>query len=175
MNRTDKTAAIADLKNTFENTTSFYLADSSSMTVEQINAFRRLCFQKGVQVKVVKNTLAKKALESLNADSVYDDVFQALSGPTTLMFAESASLPAKVIKEFRESKDKPVLKAAFIDRDVFLGDDQLDALRSLKSKEDLVGDIIFLLQSPIQQVLGSLQSGGHTISGLLKSLEERGQ
>lgn len=172
MNKAEKTTAIAELKNTFESTTSFYLADSSGLTVEEINKFRRLCFSKGVKIKVIKNTLAKKALTSLEAD--YSGVIEALSGPTTLMFAESASLPAKLIKQFRESKGKPSLKAAYIDRDVYLGDDQLDMLRALKSKEELIGDVIFLLQSPIKQVLGSLQSGGNTISGLLKTLEERG-
>lgn len=175
MTRTDKTTAIAELKETFSNNQFFYFADSSAMTVEQINALRRLCFEKGVKVKVIKNTLAKKALESFPEDQGYEGLYEALKGPTTIMYAEQASTPAKVIAEFRKTGEKPILKAAYIDRDVFLGDDQLDALKSLKSKEDLIGDIILLLESPIKNVLGSLNSGGSTIAGLLKSLEERAQ
>jgi len=126
-------------------------------------------------MKVVKNTLAVKALESLPAESGYEGLYGALKGPTTLMFSETANVPAKIIKDFRGDDEKPTLKAAYIDSDVFLGDDQLAALASLKSKEDLIGEIVLLLQSPVKNVLGSLQSGGSTISGLLKTLEERAQ
>lgn len=173
MTRTDKTTAIAELKETFSNNQFVYFADSSAMTVEQINALRRMCFEKGVKVKVIKNTLAIKALESFPAEDGYEGLYQALKGPTTLMYAEQASTPAKVIAEFRKTSEKPLLKAAYIDKDVFLGDDQLDSLKALKSKEDLIGDVLLLLQSPIKQVLGSLNSGGSTIAGLLKALEER--
>jgi len=175
MTRADKTAAIAELKETFENNKFFYITDSSSMTVGQINDLRRKCFESGVQMKVVKNTLAVKALESLPAESGYEGLYGALKGPTTLMFSETANVPAKIIKDFRGDDEKPTLKAAYIDSDVFLGDDQLAALASLKSKEDLIGEIVLLLQSPVKNVLGSLQSGGSTISGLLKTLEERAQ
>lgn len=175
MNRTDKTAAIEELKETFANNQFIYFADSSSMTVEQINGLRRLCFDQGVTVKVVKNTLAKKALESFPAEEGYEGLYEALKGPTTIMYAEKASVPAKVIKEFRDKGEKPVLKAAYIDKDVFFGDDQLDVLSALKSKEDLIGDIILLLESPIKNVLGSLNSGGSTIAGLLKALEARAE
>ena len=175
MTREDKTAAIAELTETFSNNQFFYLADSSAMTVEQINALRRLCFEKGVKVKVIKNTLAIKALESLPVENGYSELFDALKGPTTLMYSEVANVPAKVIDEFRGKGEKPVLKAAYIDKDVFLGDDQLDTLKSLKSKEDLIGEIILLLESPIKNVMGSLSSGGNTISGLLKALEERAE
>ena len=174
MTRTEKTAAIAELKETFSNNQFFYLTDSSAMTVEQINALRRLCFEKGVKVKVVKNTLAKKALESFPAEDGYEGLYDALKGPTTIMYSEHASVPAKVIADFRKKGEKPLLKAAYIDKDVFFGDDQLDVLKALKSKEDLIGEVILLLQSPIKNVLGSLNSGGNTISGLLKALEERG-
>ncbi len=175
MTRTDKVAAIEELKETFSNNQFFYLADSSAMTVEQINKLRRLCFEKGVKIKVVKNTLAIKALESFPEDKGYIGLFESLKGPTTLMYAEQASTPAKVISEFRKSGERPMLKAAYIDTDVFVGDDQLSALKSLKSKEDLIGEVILLLESPIKSVLGSLQSGGSTISGLLKALESREQ
>lgn len=173
MTREQKSAAIAELKETFSNHQFFYVTDSSELTVEEINKLRGLCFEKGITMKVVKNTLAKKALESFDAEAGYEPLYETLAGPTTLMFAEKGSDPAKVIKEFRESSDKPVLKAAYIDKDVFLGDDQLDILKSLKSKEDLIGDIILLLQSPIKNVVGSLNSGSGTIGGLLKALEER--
>ncbi len=173
MTRTDKVAAIEELKETFSNNQFFYLTDSSAMTVEQINNLRRLCFEKGVKLKVVKNTLAIKALESFPEDKGYADLFQSLKGPTTLMYAEQASTPAKVISEFRKGGERPVLKAAYIDTDVFTGDDQLSTLKALKSKEDLIGEVLLLLESPMKSVLGSLQSGGSTISGLLKALESR--
>ena len=173
MTRADKTEAIESLKETFANNQFFYLTDSSAMTVEKINALRKLCFEKGVSIKVVKNTLARKALESFPAEAGYEKLYESLKGPTTLMFAEQASTPAKVIDEFRKGEEKPILKAAYIDSEVFIGDDQLSELKSLKSKEDLIGDVILLLQSPIKNVLGSLNSGGNTISGLLKALEER--
>lgn len=175
MTRTDKQTAIEQLKETFSNNQFFYLTDSSAMTVDQINKLRRLCFEKGVKLKVVKNTLAKKALESFPEDKGYADLYESLKGPTTLMYAEQASTPAKVIDEFRKDGEKPVLKAAYIDTDVFVGDEQLSALKALKSKEDLIGEVILLLESPIKNVLGSLQSGGSTLSGLLKALEERAE
>ena len=175
MTRTDKTAAIAELKETFENNKFFYIADASSMTVAEINDLRRKCFESGVKMKVVKNTLARKALESLPAEAGYEGVYEALKGPTTLMFSETANVPAKVLKDYRGKKERPILKAAYIDTDVFFGDDQLSALAALKSKEDLIGDVLLILQSPIKNVLGSLQSGGSTIAGLVKALEERAQ
>jgi len=125
-------------------------------------------------MKVVKNTLAIKALESTEEASSYQDLLEAFKGPTTILFSESANVPAKIITEFRKAHDRPVLKAAFIESDIFAGDDQLSALEALKSKEDLIGEVVMLLQSPIKNVLGSLQSGGNTISGLLKALEQRG-
>lgn len=173
MKREDKVTAIAELKETFSNNQFFYLADSSAMTVEQINALRRTCFEKGVQVKVVKNTLAIKALQALPEENGYEGLYEALKGPTTVMFAEHANVPAKVIKEFRKKGKKPVLKAAYIDKDIFLGDDQLETLSSLKSKEDLIGEVLLLLESPIKNVMSQLNSGGTTITGLLKALEER--
>lgn len=176
MTRTEKMQAIEQLKESFEKHQFFYLTDSSAMSVAQINDLRRLCFEKGVTMQVVKNTLAIKALEQLPEEGGYKGLFESLKGPTTIMFAENASIPAKVIKEFRgEKKERPVLKAAFIDTDIFVGDDQLNALNALKSKEDLVGEVLILLQSPIKNVLGSLNSGAHTLSGLLKALEDRAE
>lgn len=175
MTRSEKTQTIEELKAKLADAQYFYITDSSELTVDQVNKLRALCHEKGVEMKVVKNTLARKAMESFGEDRGFAGLYEALKGPTALMFSETGNVPAKLIKEFREGADKPILKAAYIDSDIFLGDDQLDALKSLKSKEELIGDVIVLLQSPIKNVLGSLQSGGNTISGLLKALEERGE
>ena len=164
MTKSEKTAAIEELKEKFGNSDFFYLTDSSSLPVEKINKLRAICYKKGIELKVVKNTLAQKALESFDDEKGYAPLFDALKGPTALMFSDVANDPAKVIKDFRGKDERPILKAAYIDHDVFIGDDQLDALASLKSKEDLIGEIIGLLQSPIKNVVGSLQSGGNTIA-----------
>jgi len=175
MTRAEKIAAVEELKGKFEKYNFFYVTDSSTMTVAQINDLRGKFFEKGVEMQVVKNTLAKKALESIS-DSAYQDLYDSLKGPTALLFTETANLPAKVIKEFRgKDGERPIVKAAYIDSSVYVGDDQVGALASLKSKEELLGEVITLLQSPIKNVLGSLQSGGNTISGLLKALEQRGE
>ncbi len=173
MNKSEKTATIEALKDKFSNSQYFYVTDFSTLTVEQINNFRRKCYEKNIEMKVLKNTLVKKALEQIS-DTAYTDLYDALKGPTAIMFSEVSNAPAKLIKDFRKDHEKPVLKAAYIDSDVFFGDDQVESLSNLKSKDELIGDVILLLQSPIKNVLGSLQSGGNTISGLLKALEERG-
>jgi large subunit ribosomal protein L10 len=176
MLKSNKTLLIGELKEKFQNSANFYIADSSTLTVEQINKFRRLCFEKGIEVKVVKNTLAQKAMESLDDSSNFEKLFSVLKGPSTLLISDTANLPAKVIKEFRGKKgERPILKAAYIDTAVFFGDDQLEALANLKSKEELLGEIIGLLQSPAKNVISALKSGGNTIAGLVKALEERAQ
>lgn len=174
MTKAEKTAVIEELKEKFAYQNFFYVTDSSTLTVEQVNNFRALCFEKGVEMRVVKNTLVKKALEAAPEEKGYAGLWDALKGPTAILFTDTANVPAKVLKEFRGTAEKPVLKAAYIDTDVYVGDDQIDVLTNLKSKEDLLGEVIVLLQSPVKNVLGSLQSGGNTISGLLKALEERG-
>lgn len=157
MNKEQKTATIEELKDKFANNNFFYVADSAGMTVEEISNFRRACFEKGVAVKVYKNTLIKKALESFEGDS-YTPVYDVLKGQSTLIFSETANLPAKILKEFRKDdksdNPKPTLKAAYIDSDVYVGDEQIKPLSELKSKEDLIGDVILLLQSPIKTLLG---------------------
>ena len=173
MTRAEKTAVIEQLKEKFASADFFYVTDASTLTVEKVNALRRLCFEKEIEVRVVKNTLAKKALEAAPEDKNYSGLFEAFKGPTTLMFTETANAPAKVIREFRKKEDKPVLKAAWIDSSIFVGDEQLKTLSELKSKEELLGEIIGLLQSPMSNLLGALQSGGQTIMGVLKTLEER--
>lgn len=173
MTKAEKTATIEALKEKLSEVEYFYFADSSTLTVEQINKFRGMCFEKGVEMKVVKNTLIKKALEAAPEDKNYEELYQALKGHTAILFTETANAPAKLIKDFRKDGEKPALKAAYIESDVYIGDDQLEALATLKSKEDLLAEVISLLQSPAKNVISSLKSGGQTISGLLKALEER--
>ncbi len=174
MTRAEKTATIEALKDKLENIEYFYVTDSSTLSVDEVNKFRGMCFEKGIEMRVVKNTLLKKAIEAISEEKNYDELLEALKGPTALLFTDTANAPARVLKEFRKDHEKPTLKAAYIDTDVFFGDDQIDRLSQLKSKEELVGEIISLLQSPAKNVISALQSGGNTLSGLLKALEERG-
>ena len=150
-------------------------SDASTFTVAEVNDFRRKCFENGIEYRVVKNTLIKKALENIDADfSALDD--EVLKGFTGIMFSgENASAPAKLIKEFKknDSNDRPKLKGASIEYDLFIGEDQLAALSKFKSKNELIGEIVGLLQSPAKNVISSLQSGGNTIAGLVKTLSER--
>jgi len=175
MTRSEKSQVIEQLKEKFSESPYFYFADSSTLTVEQISKLRGLCFEKGIEVQVVKNTLAQKAMESVGDKAAdFEEMYGALKGPTTVFFADTGNAPAKIIKEFRKTFERPILKAAYIDSDVFLGDDQLELLASLKSKDELVGEIIGLLQSPAKNVISALKSSGGTIAGILKTLEERG-
>jgi len=174
MTRQEKATVIEEMKEKFQNSDFFYIADSSTLTVQEVNDFRRLCFEKGVEMKVVKNTLAQKALEDAPAEKNYAQVYEALKGPTAFLFTETANVPARIIKDFRKEHERPILKAAYIDTSVYMGDDQIETLSKLKSKEELLGEVIGLLQSPMKNVISSLQSGGQTLTGLLKALEERG-
>jgi large subunit ribosomal protein L10 len=173
MTRTDKGLLINELKEKFENSQFFYVTDASSLSVEKINALRRKCFEKGIEVKTVKNTLAIKAMEGLDSSKNFEAIFTAFKGQSTVLFSTDGKLPATIIKEFRGKDEKPALKAAYIDSDLFFGDDQLDILTKLKTKNELIGDVIYMLQSPAQNVISALKSGGSTIAGLLKTLEER--
>jgi large subunit ribosomal protein L10 len=172
MTREEKALIIDDLAEKLSGSSYFYLADSSSLTVENINKFRRLCFQSGVEFRVVKNTLLQKAMERVDASS-YEGLFVSLKGSTSIMFAEQGNVPAKLLKEFRKNFDKPVLKAAWIDSAIFTGDDQLDALVALKSKYELIGEVIGLLQSPAKNVVSALQSGGNKLAGIVKTLQDK--
>jgi len=173
MTRAEKTQLIDDLSVKLKDAEYFYITDSSNLTVEQVNKLRREFFEKGIEMKVIKNTLIKKALERLPEEKNVEQLYEVLSGPTSVLFTEVGNAPAKVIKEFRKTNKMPLLKAAYIDSAIFLGDEQLDTLSELKSKEDLIGDVIMLLQSPAKNVLSALQSGSQTLAGLLKALEER--
>ncbi len=174
MTREEKTAAIAELKEELGNSPFFYLTDSSTLSVAKINKFRRMCFDQGITVKVAKNTLIQKALESEAESKGYAALFDALHGPTTILISSNPKAPAKLIEEFRKSDERPLLKAAYIDTAVFIGDDQLKALTQLKSKEEMIGEIIGLLQSPMKRVASQITAAGTKIAGIVKTLEERG-
>lgn len=157
MNKEEKTKLIDGLVSDLNANTKIYLADCSSLTVEKVNSFRRACFARKISVRVVKNSLLKKAIERAS-DSRLAELIPALKGETALMFCDTSSAPAKVIKEFRAKNDKPLLKGAFVEEMIFLGDNNLDALAALKSKNEMIGEIIGLLQSPIQRVIGGLEN-----------------
>lgn len=171
MTKDQKVALVDALKDEFANNSYFYLTDSSELTVAEVNDLRRLCHERGVSLRVIKNTLIRKAFEAVGEQ--YEELYPVLEGPTSVMFAETANVPAKVIKEFRAKSAKPILKAAWIDSGIFIGDENLESLSNLKSKEELIGEIIGLLQSPAKNVIGALQSGGHTLSGILATLADR--
>jgi large subunit ribosomal protein L10 len=159
MNKTEKTQVIEQLVEKLNANNKIYLADCSTLTVEKVNAFRKQCFEKKVSVTVIKNTLLKKAIERAN-DSKLAELIPALKGETALIFTDTSNAPAKIIKEFRKGGQKPALKAAYVEDMIFIGDSQLDALVGLKSKNELIGDVIGLLQSPIRRVLGALENKG---------------
>jgi large subunit ribosomal protein L10 len=172
MKKEDKDKIIDSLVESFKSCNNYYFTDISNITVEKANKLRRSAFSKNVKVKVAKNSLIKKALQKIDENN-FNELFVTLKGSTAIMFSDVANMPAKVIKEFRRTNDRPILKSAFIDSSVFTGDNQLDALASLKSKNELIGEIIGLLQSPAQNVISALQSGGGKIAGILKTLEQR--
>jgi large subunit ribosomal protein L10 len=171
MNRQQKEEIVNALTEHLSSAKNFYVADISALTANQTNALRRLCFQRGVNMQVVKNTLIEKALEQANIET--GELQTALKGASSIMTAESSTAPAKLIKEFRASHDKPVLKAAYIEESLYVGDHMLDTLLNLKSKEQLIGEIIGLLKSPMQNVISGLQSGGQKIAGIVKTLSEK--
>jgi large subunit ribosomal protein L10 len=172
MTREEKALIIDDLAEKLSQSPFFYLTDSSSLTVESINKFRRLCFDKGVEFRVVKNTLLQQAMQRVDA-TAYEGLYDSLKGSTSVMFADQGNIPAKLLKEFRRNFDKPLLKAAYIDSAIYTGDNQLDALVAVKSKYELIGDLVGLLQSPAKNVVSALQSGGGKIAGIVKTLQER--
>jgi len=173
MNREDKNKIINDLSEKISANPNFYLTDISGLNAEQTYMLRKLCFENDVEMLVVKNTLLEKAIERINKEDRFGEIFSVLKGNTSLMFTTKSNSPAKIIKKFRQQNNKPVLKAAFIEESLYIGDNQLDNLINIKSREELIGDIIMLLQSPIRNVLSGLQSGGNKIAGLVKELSNR--
>jgi large subunit ribosomal protein L10 len=172
MNKEEKHDLVLALSEQMKEYGNFYITDTSDLTVAKINNIRRQCFESDITMKVAKNSLIKKAMEAAGGD--YTAMYDVLKGSSSILFSKSATAPAKLIKKLRKQSDKPVLKAAYIDSAIFVGDNQLDTLIKLKSKEQLIGEIIGLLQSPAKNVVSALQSGGNTLAGLVKTLQERG-
>lgn len=171
MKKDEKTQLIDSLADQLKSASTFYLTDISALNAEATSRLRRTCFKRNVKLTVVKNTLLHKAMEKSGRH--FDELYPALKGATSVMFSEVSGDPAKLIKEFRKTAPKPILKGAYVEETIYLGDDQLDALVNIKSKNELIGDLIGLLQSPAKNVLSALQSGGGTIAGVVKTLSER--
>jgi len=175
MTRQEKEQIIDELTTKFADNSHFYITDASGFTVDQVNTFRRMCYKSGIEYRVYKNTLIRKALEK-NTAVDYTPLFSTLNGFSGVIFSrETGNTPARVIREFRKKLEgRPVLKAASIDSSLFVGDENLNMLSELKSKNELIGDVISLLQSPAKNVISALLSGKNTVAGLVKALEERG-
>jgi len=171
MTKEEKSKAIEVLTTQLAENSNIYLTDISGLDALTTTNLRRACFKAGIQLTVVKNTLLEKAMESSERD--FGDLKTILKGNTSLMFSETGNAPAKVIKEFRKKSEKPVLKGAFIEEAVYIGDDLLDALVTIKSREEMIGDIIGLLQSPAKNVISALKSSGGKLAGILKTLSEK--
>jgi large subunit ribosomal protein L10 len=172
MTKTEKQATINSLTEKFSNSDFFYFTDASGLTVEKISQLRRICFEKGINFQVAKNTLIKKALVA--GGKFTEDLDPILNGPTAIMFSETGNLPARVIKQFRKGDiKKPIVKAAYIDSAIYIGDSQLEALSNVKSKNELIGDLVGLLQSPAKNVISALKSSGGKLAGIVKTLQER--
>ena len=171
MKKDEKTQFIDDLAEKLSAVNNFYLTDISNLNVETTSKLRRICFKRNIQLKMVKNTLLKKAMEKAGKD--FEPMFDVLKGSTSIMFAEVANDPAKLIREFRKTSPKPLLKAAYVQESIYLGDDQLDLLINIKSKDEMIGVVIGMLQSPLRNVISALQSGGNQLSGIVKTLGEK--
>jgi large subunit ribosomal protein L10 len=171
MRKEDKNQLVDSLVEQLNNNNIIYLADVADLDAQQTSNLRRLCFKRDIKLTMVKNTLLKRAMEK--SEKNLDDLYTVLKGPTSLMFSDTGNAPAKLIKEFRKTADKPLLKGAFVEEVSYLGDDQLEALVNIKSKDELLADLVALLQSPIKNVMSGLQSGGQNLTGILKTLSDR--
>ena len=171
MRKEDKQVLIDSILSELKACPNFYLTDVSDLNAEKTSQLRRQCFNSGVKMIVVKNALLHKAMQQMEKD--YEGLYDVLKGSTALMLCETGNAPAKLIKNFRKTSDRPILKGAYIEECCYIGDDMIDALCNVKSKNDLIADIIALLQSPMKNVISGLQSGGHKLSGILETLSER--
>ena len=171
MRKEDKQVLIDSILGELKACPNFYLTDVSDLNAEKTSQLRRQCFNSGVKMIVVKNALLHKAMQQMEKD--YEGLYDVLKGSTALMLCETGNAPAKLIKNFRKTSDRPILKGAYIEECCYVGDDMLDALCNIKSKNDLIADVIALLQSPMKNVISGLQSGGHKLSGILETLSER--
>jgi len=172
MNKEEKHELVLALTEQIKEYGNFYITDTSDLTVAKVNLIRRKCFESDITMQVAKNSLIKKAMANIDGD--FSSLYDVLKGSSSILFSKSSTAPAKLIKQLRKTGDKPILKAAYIDSAVFIGDKQLDTLINLKSKEQLIGEIIGLLQSPAKNVVSALQSGGNKLAGIVKTLQERG-
>lgn len=172
MNREEKAKYIDDLAAELASNNVIYLTDTAELTVETVNSLRRKAFNANVSMRVVKNTLLQKAMDKVE-DKDFGELNSVLKGASTIMFSEVGNGPAKLIKDFRKKAEKPILKGAWIDEGVYVGDENLTMLSEIKSKEELLGEIITLLQSPAKNVVSGLKGAGGKLAGILKTLEER--
>ena len=171
MKKEQKVQEIRNLTEELSSVKNLYLTDIAGLDAVQTTALRRACFKANIKLSVVKNTLLAKAMEASDKD--FGNLHETLKGNTSLMFSELGNTPAKLIKDFRKKSEKPILKGAYVEEAIYIGDDQIDALESIKSKEELIGEVITILQSPAKNIISALQSGGSNISGILKTLSER--
>ena len=171
MTSSEKNQIIDNLTDQVNKTTHLYLTDISGLNATDTSTLRRACFKDDIKLIVAKNTLLQKAFEK--SEKELDGLYEALKGSTSVMFTETGNVPAKLIKEFRKEHDKPVLKAAFVEEEIYFGEDQLEVLTAIKSKDELIADVITLLQSPVKNLISSLQSGQNTITGVLETLSNR--
>ena len=171
MKKEQKAQEIQNLTEELSSVKNLYLTDIAGLDAVQTTALRRACFKANIKLSVVKNTLLAKAMEASDKD--FGDLTGVLKGNTAMMFSESGNGPAKVIKDFRKKSDRPILKGAYIEEAVYLGDDQIEALVNIKSKDELIGEIITLLQSPAKNVVSALKSSGGALAGIIKTLAEK--
>ena len=171
MRRKEKESIIDSLTEQINNAGHFYLTDISELNAADTSDLRRMCFEKEVELVVVKNTLLKRALDK--SEGNFDDLYDILKDSTSIMFCETGNVPAKLIRDFRKTHQRPVLKAAFVEASIYLGDEQLESLASLKSKDELIADVLALLRSPMNNLLNALQSGGFNLAGALMTLAEK--
>jgi large subunit ribosomal protein L10 len=171
MRREEKTAIVDSLTQKIKEYNHFYLTDTAQLNAADTSTLRRKCFENEIKLIVVKNTLLKRALEQSEGD--FEELYQVLEGTTSIMFAKGGNTPARLIKEFRAQHDKPVLKGAYVLESIYIGDNMLDTLISVKSREELIGDIILLLQSPAKNVISALQSGANKLHGVLETLSKK--
>ena len=172
MRKEDKTLLIDKIKETLDQYSVVYLANTTSLNAEKTVDLRRAAFKAGIKMMVVKNTLLKKAMDECDVD--YSGLYEALAGPTTLLLSDTGNAPAKLIKEFRGKKETiPAFKAAYVEETVYVGEQNLDTLVAIKSKNELIADVVALLQSPAKNVISALQSGGNKLHGVLETLSKK--
>ena len=171
MTREEKSVAISEILDVLKSNQNIYLTDISGLNALETSNLRRMCFKAGVKLSVVKNTLLEKAMD--DSEKEFGELKETLNGNTSVMIAEVSSAPAKVIKNFRKKSERPILKGAMIEEDIYIGDDQLETLFAIKSKEELIGDIIMLLQSPAKNVISALSSSGGKLSGIIQTLSNK--